>query len=174
MKKLWPYATLIAITISVIIVVWWFWCGTQTSVLLVRHADRAGNQDALNAAGLIRRQELVHVLEKAGLDAIIRSDANRALQTAELVAQATGIVPIVIPANDTQAVIDEIRNNHRGQTVFVVGHSNTVPAIIAGLGGPALAEIASDEFDNLFMLNLCRCRWNSARLVNLQYGAASP
>jgi broad specificity phosphatase PhoE len=170
----WPYVVVVVVTIVIIVVWWWFWCGTQTTVMLIRHADRDGTVDALNAAGLTRRQELVHVMEKAALNAIIRSDTNRALQTAELVAQATGIAPIVIAQNDTQAVVDEIRNNHLGQTVLVVGHSTTVPAIIAGLGGPALPDIAGDEFDNLFALNLCRCSRNSARLVNLQYGAASP
>ena len=174
MEKKWWYVAAVALTIIIIVVPWWWLCAAQTTVLLIRHADRAGTQDALSANGVVRSQELVHVAEKAGLGAIIRSDTVRAQQTAAPLAAATGLVPIVIPAIDTQAVIDEIRNNHAGRKVLVIGHSDTVPQIIVGLGGPAIPEFDGNEFDNLFVLSLCRCRWFVTPLVNLQYGAASP
>jgi len=34
----------------------------------------------------------------------------------------------------------------------VVGHRNTVPAIIAGLGGPAVAAITDDDYSQLYLL----------------------
>lgn len=173
-KRTWHYIVAVVIIGIIIVLPWWFCGSTTTQVLLIRHADRADTQDALSPAGLIRRQELVHVAEKAQLSAIIRSNTVRAEQTAALLATATGITPIVIAANDIQAVVDNIRNNHRGGRVLVVGHSNTVPQVIAGLGGPTIANIDDGEFDNLFTLNLCRCRWFTAPLVNLQYGAPSP
>ena len=161
--------------IVVIIIGWWwrFWCGVETVVVLIRHSDRVQGQDQLSDIGLVRSQELVHVLEKAGVDAIIRSDTNRTAQTAAPLAAATGITPVVFPPNNIAAFVDEIRS-HSGETVFVIGHSNTVPQIIATLGGPGIPEIAETEFDNLFVLTLCRCSWRPARLLNLQYGAPSP
>ena len=168
----WRCLALICVCITVIVVGWWFLCGPHTTVLLVRHADRDNNVDLLNAVGLARAQELAHVVDKAGLAAIIRSDAVRAQQTAEPAATAEGLVPIVLPQADVTAFIDEIRNNHRGQTVLVVGHSDTVPQIIAGLGGPAVT-IGGTEFDNFYVLTLCRCRFGGARLTNLQYGASN-
>jgi broad specificity phosphatase PhoE len=155
---------------------WWCWwrCGPETTLLVVRHADRDGNADALNAAGVARAQELVHAAEKAGLAAIYRSDTIRARDTAEPLASALGLTPIEYVAGDTGPLVDEIFATHRGQTVLVVGHSNTVPDIIEAAGGPALPDIDDLEFDNLFVLTVCRCRRQPARVVNLQYGAVSP
>ncbi|MBC8025627.1 MAG: histidine phosphatase family protein [Steroidobacteraceae bacterium] len=157
------------ISVVVVVVGWLFWCGPHTTVLLVRHADRAGTLDQINALGTVRAGVLAHVMDKAPLDAIIRSDAVRAEQTASPTAAAEGLTPIVLAGADVQAFVDEIRVNHRGQRVLVVGHSNTVPDIITALGGPAVT-IPDTEFDNLFVLELCRCR-GGARLTNLQYGA---
>ena len=169
-KYRWPYIVVIGI---VVIVGWWWSCGSHTTVLLVRHADRVSGQDALNPDGAARAQELVHVAEKAGVAAIITSDANRAVLTAQPLATSAGLTPVVIPANDIQSFVDEIRSR-RGTTLLVVGHSNTVPQIIAELGGPALPNIDDLEFDNVFVLTLCRCSWRGPKLVNLQYGVTSP
>jgi broad specificity phosphatase PhoE len=166
----WRCIAIACIGILIVVVGIFFWCGGRhTTVLLVRHADRAGTQDALTPLGITRAGVLSHVMDKVPLDAIVRSDAIRAELTAAPTAAAEGIVPIVLPGADVQAFADEIRANHRGQRVLVVGHSNTVPGIIAALGGPAVT-IADTEFDNLFVLELCRCR-GGARLTNLQYGA---
>lgn len=170
----WRCLAVASLVVSVVIVGWFFWCGSHTTVILVRHADRNGNLDDLNDLGDIRAGVLAHVMDKAGLDAIIRSDAARAAQTAAPTATAEGLTPVVLTANDVPAFVDEIRANHRGETVLVVGHSDTVPQIIDALGGPTLGNIPGGEFDNLFVLTLCRCKWGQTRLTNLQYGAPSP
>ena len=150
----------------------WRWCGAETVVVLVRHADRAPGQktDELAAWGVARSRELARVLQKAGVSAAIVSDTNRAAQTAAPLAAASGITPIVLPAKDFAAIAGEVRK-HPGETVLIVGHSNTVPSIIAALGGPQLPDLADSEFDDLFVLGVCRCGWRPARLLNLQYGA---
>lgn len=153
---------------------WWLRCGPATTLLIVRHADRLENQDALMPEGLVRAQELVHLGEKTGIVAIYRSDTARARDTAAPLATALGITPLVYPANDTAALVNSIFADHRGDKLLVVGHSNTVPQIIAAAGGPSVQEINTDEFDNLFVLTACRCRRGLATLVNLQYGAPSP
>ncbi len=154
---------------------WWQWCGVETVVVLARHADRAPGQktDELAPTGVARSRELARVLEKAGVSAIIHSDTRRAAQTAAPLAKALGVEPMVIPGKDIAAVVGEVRK-HPGETLLIVGHSNTVPMIIAALGGPALPDIGDTEFDNLAVLTLCRCNLRPARLVSLQYGAASP
>src|SRR6266404_6369351 len=95
-------ALLVAITVCVVPLGfwWWFRCGPATTMLIVRHADRAQNQDALDPAGLARAQELVHLGEKAGIVAIYSSDTDRARQTAAPLATALGITPVVYPANN--------------------------------------------------------------------------
>lgn len=160
------------IGIAIIIVVWWWFCTSMTSIVFVRHADRDGQNDALTQPGEDRADELGHVAQKAGVTAIYHSGANRTLKTAEPLALSLGISMINQP--DPQATIDHILNNHRGETVLVAGHSNTVPQMIAMAGGPSLGNIASTEYDNLFLLTRCACWFGPTKLVNLQYGAVSP
>jgi broad specificity phosphatase PhoE len=173
MRQILPSALSVLVTLFIVVCFWWYWCGQQTTVLLVRHADR-GTQDQLSAAGLARAQELVHVGEKAGIQAIYQTEFQRTRQTAEPLASALGLTPIEIPAADARGLADHIRQNQRGRTVLVIGHSDSVPLVIGALGGPVLPNIDGDEFDNLFMLSICGCERRSAKLVNLQYGVGSP
>ena len=57
-----------------------------------------------------------------------------------------------------------LRTRPPSSVALVVGHTNTVPEIIAGLGGPADVTIDHDEFDRLFVLS-------GTRLTRLRYGA---
>lgn len=154
---------------------WWFRCGPATTLLIVRHADRPiTGEDALTPAGVTRAQALAHVGAKAAVAAVYRSNTNRARDTAAPLAAALSLTPVIYPTSDVAGVVSQVFADHRGETVAIVGHSNTVPLIIAEAGGPALPDIAEDEFDNLFVLTVCRCRLGAATLVNLQYGAPSP
>jgi broad specificity phosphatase PhoE len=168
-------SALVVVASLIAIIVWrWWFCYGATTFLIVRHADRLDNQDALNAAGVTRAQQLVRVAEEAGIVAVYRSDTNRARDTAAPLGMALGLMPVVYTANDTTTLVSDIFAAHRGERVFVVGHSNTVPDIISAAGGPTIPDIDDGEFDNLFVLTVCRCRRGLAELVNLQYGAASP
>ena len=168
------YVGILAGALVVIAVISLYFCwGTQTTILLVRHADRQGSADALNRAGAARAQELARVLEKTGISAIYTSEAIRTQQTATPTASQLGITSVAVPAADVAGLLSTIRSRNSGQTVLVVGHSSTVPQIIAEFGGPAVM-IGENEFDNLYVLNLCCCRWQTVKLTNLQYGAPSP
>jgi 2,3-bisphosphoglycerate-dependent phosphoglycerate mutase len=57
---------------------------------------------------------------------------------------------------DIPFLVDLIEDQHRGQRVFVVGHSNTIGPIVTALGGEAPAEIADSEYDNLFIVTVPR------------------
>lgn len=169
----WIYIVATVALVAIAASVFWWYCGVQSTVLLVRHADREGTLDELSVAGQSRSQALVHAAERAGVSAIIRSEAVRAEQTAQLLSTALGLEPIALPGNDIDAFVREVRR-HAGATVLVIGHSNTVTPIISALGGPSLPQIGDAEFDNLYVLQLCRCSRNPARVTHLQYGAPSP
>ena len=53
--------------------------------------------------------------------------------------------------------------------MLVVGHSNTVPAIIGALGGPKMDELCETEYSNLFTLALVPGQ--PARLIHGHYSA---
>lgn len=159
----------------IVIIVVFFWCFYQphTTILLLRHADRLGNQDLLNDAGIDRAAELVHVAEKAEVDAIFHSEAARTQHTAQDLADHLSITPVQFNSTNVGGLTAEILNNHAGETVLIVSHSNRVPDIIAALGGPELPDIDHAEFDDLFVVSACRCWWKSTSVTNLQYGVES-
>jgi broad specificity phosphatase PhoE len=154
---------------------WWLRCGPATTLLIVRHADRpTDGSDALTPAGMQRAQDLVRVAQKAGVLAVYRTNTNRSRDTAQPLATALGLTPVIYDMKDVRGVVAAIFAEHRGETVFVVAHSDTTPQIIAEAGGPVLPEIARDEFDDLSVLTACSCRRGKATLVDLQYGAPTP
>ena len=147
-------------------------------VVLVRHAERAdapAGDVTLNDAGQSRADELAAALAEARIDTIVTTQFRRTRDTAAPLARALNITPRVVEAGrDTaahvSAVVAEVRDG--GTAVLVVGHSNTVPAIISALGGPAMGELCEFEYSNLF--TLARTPGQPARLVHGHYGAPDP
>jgi hypothetical protein len=69
-------------------------------------------------------------------------------------------------------LIKQIRAQKPGQVVFVAGHNNTVPEVIAALGGPKLPIIPETQYDNLYILSINSD--GSAKLLKLKYGSSQP
>ena len=90
------------------------------------------------------------------------------------------VTPTVIPATGraeahAAAVAATILNRFAGKTVLVVGHSNTVPAIIRALGATEPVTIADSEYDDWFVVRVQPD--GKATLARSHYGepsAASP
>lgn len=129
-----------------------------TVVLVVRHAERAsGSGDVpLSAEGEVRARALVELGRSAGVNAIITTQFQRTRQTAAPLASTLGIAPEVVPVRGdvpahAQAVAEAVRQR-AGQTVLVVGHSNTVPLIVAALGGPAHRDLCDSEYDAVYLV----------------------
>jgi broad specificity phosphatase PhoE len=70
-----------------------------------------------------------------------------------------------------RAVADTIRNRFAGQTVLVVGHSNTIPAIVGALGAPRPPDLCDAQYDQLFVVVISD--GGPARLIRSRYGAPS-
>jgi broad specificity phosphatase PhoE len=145
-----------------------------TTIIVVRHADRAGTADSLSAAGVERAKTLIHATERANVKAIYHSDTRRTRDTAAPLATALGIKPQEYPAKEVDALAKRILRDHAGQTVVVVGHSNTVPMIITAAGGPTVEDLSEAEYDRLFILHVEPCNKRPAPLVEIEFGAPSP
>ena len=143
-----------------------------TTVILIRHAERssqAGSDPPLNAAGRARAETLTHVLGQAGVRAIYTSQAVRTRETAQPLEARLGLASTAI--DEAAGLRDDILTNHVGQTVLVVGHTDTVPALINLLAGTSLPDIDDREFDNLFLVTVFAP--GRASVTHLKYGARS-
>ena len=149
-----------------------------TVVLVVRHAERApGSGDPpISDAGRERATALAELGKLAGVSAIVTTQLQRTRQTATPLAEALKITPVVVPTQSDlvkhAAEIAAAVRQQAGKTVLVVGHSNTVPAIVAALGGPKLPDLCESEYDSLITLILDA--GGSVRIVRTRFGAPTP
>ncbi len=143
-----------------------------TTVILVRHAEKAGPSGdvALSAAGIERSIELARVLTSANIAAIYTTQYLRTQQTAAPLAAARHLQPVVITAAETYArdVVAAILRDHKGETVVVVGHSNTTPDVIRQLGVASAPTIADSDYDNLYIVSIADGA--APKLIALHFG----
>jgi len=146
-----------------------------TTVILVRHAEKKiepNDPDPdLAPDGLERAQEIARVFGDAGVNAIYATQYKRTQQTVKPFADRTGVPVTLLDANLTDQLLKQIQTTHRGQTVFIAGHNNTVPAIVSTLSGDTYPTIPESEYDNLYIVTIYR--FGKAKVVKLKYGKPS-
>jgi broad specificity phosphatase PhoE len=148
----------------------------SATVVLVRHAEKmatGGSDPDLTEDGVERANALAEALRDSDVDAIISTHFKRTLHTAEPLAARTGITPTIMKPDGgldvhVREVADAVRT-YAGGTVVVVGHSNTIPAIITALGGPSMPDMGESEYASLFVLTLHPA--GEVGLVRASYGA---
>ena len=128
----------------------------QKLVFVVRHAERADTgmqaqtDPPLSAAGESRAQKLAAMLADAGVKDVFATEFKRTQDTAKPLAMKTGVAVEQVGSTDSALLIAKIKS-HPNDVVLVVGHSNTLPAILKALVGVDVA-IADNEYDNLFVV----------------------
>jgi broad specificity phosphatase PhoE len=145
-----------------------FWNPT-TVVILVRHAERAdqSNDAPLSAEGQLRARALAHVAEDAGVSAVFVTEFQRTQQTVAPITTSLSLTPVQITSANVAGLAAAIRER-RGATVLVSGHSNTLPLIVAELGGGEIPAIATNQYDDLYVVHIPR--WGFTRVMRLKYG----
>jgi len=142
----------------------------QTTIILVRHAERASQaaDSPLRDAGFARAKELVRVLADVNVGAIYATQFVRTQQTVAPLAEERHLKPVIIHTSDTYArdLIANINEHHKNQTVVVASHSDRIPAILRELGVSDPPEIKMTEYDDLFV-------FTAPKLLILRYGASA-
>ena len=145
---------------------------TPTIVYALRHAEKGGapgeKDPPLSAAGAVRARTLAHMLAEVKFDAIYVSSYRRTQETVAPLAQAQGLTPVVLAPDSVAA---HILRRDEGKTVLVVGHSNTVPAVLTGLGSGLPVTIADTQFDHLFIVLRTP---HGVSVQHLHYGMPDP
>lgn len=135
---------------------------SNTVVILVRHAEKAaepGTDPALSAAGEARARALADAFQSTKIAAVLTTPFKRTIATAAPLAKAEGVTPVVVPVNAgvpayARSVADMVRNDYAGRAVVIVGHSNTIPAVITALGGPTVNDLCENEYSTVYTLTL--------------------
>ncbi len=145
----------------------------QTSIFVVRHAERAdaaagatpmmATDPDLSEAGKARAQSLAAALKDAGITAIYTTEYKRTKQTGEPLAKVLGIQVTAVPAKEMPALLEKLKT--ATGNALVVGHSNTVGEVIAGLGVTEPVKLTDNDYDNLFVV----VRGEKPTLVRLHF-----
>jgi broad specificity phosphatase PhoE len=160
MKKMKNGRNLVALTILTGLtgLLWPAVASAQKLVIAVRHAERADGgsmsgaaqtDPLLSAEGEARAKRLAAILADAGITAIYATEYRRTQDTAKPVAARVGLEVRTHKGQDSVGLAAMLKDKHATDIVLLVGHSNTIPAIIKALGGPAVT-IGDSEYDEIY------------------------
>lgn len=118
---------------------------------VVRHFEKVeGTDPGLSAEGRANAGRLAGMLAGDPPDAIYVSTTRRARESAAPLAARLGLTPIEYDPRDTPGLVARLRSEEG--TVLVVGHSNTVPDIVAGLGGTRPADLTEADYGDVWIV----------------------
>lgn len=126
----------------------------QKAIVVVRHAEKVdeSTDPLLSAAGMARAESLARALKSLDVKGVYVTQFQRTAMTAAPLMAALGLEATVVKGDATSELVERIKKEHPNDVVLVVGHSNTVPMILSGLGHPQILKLGSDEYDNLFVV----------------------
>jgi broad specificity phosphatase PhoE len=152
----------------------------STTVLFVRHADTdvamAAMADAdppLNARGRQRAELLASFLENidvvSGVNAIYASDKRRTQETAAPLAARLNLPVEIADHHDIGGFMERVLDEHGGEIVLVVSHSDTIAPLIDELhGSKRLPPFGENDFDEVYIVTI---PWyGKVKTLRLHYG----
>jgi broad specificity phosphatase PhoE len=130
-------------------------------VFVVRHAEKVTPTSepgvALSPAGRQRAERLAALLKDMRITSVWATDTVRAKDTGTPAARERGLEVRTYPARDAAGTVSaapllELLRREGGSAALVVGHSDTVPKILAALGAADPPAIPDTDYDNLFVV----------------------
>jgi broad specificity phosphatase PhoE len=144
-----------------------------TTFLLVRHAERdtlfAGADQPLSQTGKLRAYDLARVIKDIPIDAVYTTKWTRTKQTAQPFMQGRRDTAQILEGSDFKAQAAMLKAKHAGQTVLIVGHSDSVPQIIQNMINSPISQLGHLEYDALWVVSIAPDGKGTA--LKLRYGS---
>ena len=123
------------------------------AVYVIRHLQKAAGDDPpLTQEGAAGANDLADLLADRGINAVFATPTRRAIQTATPLAVRLGLpVTRYDPANP--AALVEAANAISGN-ILIVGHSNTVPDLVAQFGGQRPPPMTEQDYGQIYVVNI--------------------
>lgn len=138
--------------------------------IVVRHAEKTTDDPrdpSLSGAGQARAEALARRFSTTRLTAAYATTFKRTQQTALPAATASGIGITTYDASQPAAdFVAQLRRTHARGNVLVVGHSNTVPGIVAALCACTVAPLDESRYGDVYEVSI-----NDAGTATLNEGA---
>jgi hypothetical protein len=150
--------------------------GLPVVVFVTRHAEKASEAErdpGLSAEGTRRAQALAALLGGAGVTHLAATEFRRTHETLGPLAGRVGVEPRVFEAGRTDELVRWLAGLPPGSVAVVAGHSNTVPAIVRGLGGTIAADALDEgDYGRLFQVIRPAADPGTAQVLELEFGAS--
>jgi 2,3-bisphosphoglycerate-dependent phosphoglycerate mutase len=177
LTPIWLTALAAVLGVSFAVFAAWVWLTAgSTTVIVIRHAEKdlsvSATDPPLTQVGEARATRLAQMFGDAKnlghVDAIYVSPALRNRLTAGPLAARLGVAVTIAPADDPRGLVKRVLREHGGGRVLVVGHSDTVPQIVAALCGCSkIPEIGAEEYGTMYIITVPRI--GRAILLRLNY-----
>ena len=155
------------------------------TVFVLRHAEtagstRTGGDPPLSEEGQARAAAVARLLGRSGATHLFSSEFARTRATIAPLAEALELEVVVVSAGEGERQVEALEDLPPGSVAVVCGHSNTVPNIVAALGGrardlvdhPPYGEMLEDSsYDRMFAVTLPVGELAAAQTNELRYGA---
>lgn len=126
-----------------------------TTIYFIRHAEKAdkSSDPVLSETGIQRANHWNDVFAAINFDAVYSTNYNRTQQTAAPTAKKN---KVIVKLYDPKTIdIEKIKKEHLGQTILIVGHSNTTPDLVNKLIHQNVYEtIEETTFGNLYIVTI--------------------
>jgi broad specificity phosphatase PhoE len=140
-------------------------------IFLVRHAEKQSDtpDTPLSDKGQARAQCLAQTLKDAHITTVIVTQYLRTKQTAAPTVADSKANEMIVDAKSTDQIVKESRTAAQSGNVLIVGHSNTIPTLLAAFGALAVS-IPDTAYDQLFIFDVAQPK----QLTILHYCPALP
>lgn len=121
-------------------------------VYVIRHLQKAtGDDPPLSAEGAANAVKLAELLGDKGIAAIYATPTRRAMETAHPLARALNLAIQPYEPREFASLASAVAAVPG--PVLIVGHSNTVPDIVASFGGPRPASLTEADYGTVFIVD---------------------
>lgn len=120
-------------------------------IFLSRHMEKAtsGQDPALSPCGFAQAQAFAAQLKNTPLPWLMHTPYQRTKQTAEAFSQQ-GRQLLSYDPRQLDQLSTEL--NNKAGNVLVIGHSNTIPALVAKLTGETVAPLTEQDYGRIYIL----------------------
>lgn len=127
-----------------------------TTFYLVRHAEKdtsVAENPPLTEIGVQRAKSFAVFFEDKNVETVYSTNYKRTKSTAKFTAESN---TVDIQYYEPGALYSEsFLEKHKGETVLIVGHSNTIPALVNKmLGEKRFDMIPEKEYDHLYIVTI--------------------
>lgn len=133
-----------------------------TNFYLIRHAekvrsDKTDSNPDLNEKGLLRAHNWKNYFSNKNISKIYSTNYKRTLNTIKPLALENGLETLIYSASDIE-YNDFIKSNI-GETILIVGHSNTIPGFVNKLiNDNYYDQIEDTNNSNLYIVSICKSK----------------